>query len=319
MRYVFVGASDAEKTKRRLAELDVLTDAPVLREDGHVGFPVNRDIDGYEMRDRDVQHASKPKSLREALVQRYGERGETIKRAFDVIGDIAIIESTRGCEDIEAGIAEELMRVHRNVKAVYVKGGAHEGEYRVQEYRWLTGEQRTRTVHTENGYELELDITETYFSPRVGGERMRIARLVRPGERVLILGSGIGPYGICIDRHAEPSKVVCVEFNEASHRWAQRNIERNQCERTEAVCADAYEYLKRADGFDRIIMPLPAQSDRMLPAAWERLNPSGTAHYYTFLGEGERPEIVVGGSIEHVEQVGAAAPGRWRVCVDLKK
>jgi tRNA (guanine37-N1)-methyltransferase len=325
MRYVFVAAARAEEVKQMLAASDALADAPVLREDALIGFPVTRAIEGFEIEERDVSFETNPKSLREALVERFGERGERIKRAFDVIGDIAIIETTRGFEDIERAIAEELMRVHRNVHAVYVKGGAHEGEYRVQEYRLLAGEQHTRTVHTENGYTLELDIAETYFSPRVGGERMRIARLVRPGERVLVIGSGIAPYGVCIDKHADPSVVVCVEFNEAAHRWAERNVSRNRCTRVEAVNADAYAYLEQAlklgSLFDRIILPLPAQSSEMLPEAWKALRQGGVIHHYTFLDEDEldEPRVWIEGStVEHIEKVGAAAPGRWRVCIDLR-
>lgn len=328
MKYVFVSAADAERVKRELIERDLLaTRAPVLKEDDRIGFAVIEDPGDHAVVERDVEITSEPQSLREALRERYGERADAIKRAFDVVGDIAIIETTEGFGDIETGIAEALLEVHSNVKAVYVKDGAHTGEYRVQAYRWLAGEKRTTTIHRENGYELELDISTTYFSPRVGSERLRIARLVENGERVLVLGSGIAPYGICIVTHADPERVVCVEFNPEAHRYAERNIERNHCKRVEAVNEDAYEYLQAAvlEGvfFDRIVMPLPAQSAALLPAAWKVLREGGVAHVYRFLDEehldSPNVEDISDFTIEHVEKVGAAAPGRWRVCLDLRR
>lgn len=328
MRYVFVPAADAERVKRDLIERDLLAArAPVLKEDGAIGFAVLDDPGDHAVEERDVAVEAQPQSLREALRERYGKRGDAIKRAFDVVGDIAIIETTEGSEDIETGIAECLLSVHGNVKAVYVKDGAHEGEFRVQSYRWLAGEKRTTSVHRENGYELELDIRATYFSPRVGGERLRIARLVESGENVLVLGSGIAPYGICIATHADPERVVCVEFNPDAHRYALANIERNRCARVEAVNEDAYEYLRAPvlEGvfFDRIVMPLPAQSAELLPEAWKVLREGGTAHVYRFLDDEDLDappvEGISGYAIEHVEKVGAAAPGRWRVCLDIRR
>ena len=320
MRYVFVPPEDAESFKRILLETGNLAEGRTLKEHGTIGFPIHTDIEGYETVERyaPVSH----KSLRDALTERIGERASEVKRAFDVIGDLAIIETTRGFEDVEAQIADALLEVHRNIASVYVKDGGHEGDYRIQRYRWLAGDERTTTVHRENGYAIELDIATTYFSPRLGGERMRIARLVRDDERVLVLGSGVGPYPVCIEKHANPARIVGVEFNEDAHHWALTNVERNRCTRTECVCADAATYLEREGDFDRIIMPLPAQSLNLLEAAWSRLAPGGTLHVYLFIEESQLDDPPLGTyneRITHAEIVGAAAPGTLRVCFDLTR
>ena len=321
MRYVFVPPEDAESFKRMLIESGNLASAQTLTENISVGFPVHADIEGYETVERDapVSH----KSLREALAERIGERASEVKRAFDVVGDIAIIENTKGFEDVAVQIAEALLEVHRNVASVYVKDGGHEGDYRVQRYRWLAGEERTTTLHRENGYTIELDIATTYFSPRLGGERMRIAQLAGNGERVLVLGSGVGPYPLCIEKRSSATRIVGVEFNEDAHRWALTNVERNRCTRIECVCADALDYLARTDNlFDRIVMPLPAQSLDLLDQAWNRLAESGTLHVYLFVEESQINDPPLGtykDRITHVEVVGAAAPGTLRVCFDLAR
>ena len=315
MRYVFVEPHRAEALKRELIERKALENGPVLTENGRVGFPVTEHA-AYETVERTIDVPESHTSLRDALRDRIGPRADAIKRAFDVIGDIAIIERTRGSENIETDIAHALLETHKNIKTVLIKDGGHEGDYRIQRYRWLAGDNRTTTIHKENGYALELDVATSYFSPRVGGERMRIATMIGE-ERVLVIGSGIGPYPICIEKHSRAREIIGVEFNTNAHEYALKNTKRNACERIECVRADAREYLSENHGYDRIIMPLPAQSSELAPLAYDALNPEGVMHVYTFIHEGEEPKGFPG-RIEHVETVGAAAPGYYRVCLDIR-
>ena len=323
MKYLFVPHTQAQALKQELVEKGILEQGPVLRELDRVGFPVKEVLEGYDLEERAFAPPNTFRSIREALVARIGDRANEIKRAFDIIGDIAILEATPGFEDVEREIGEALLEVHRNVKSVYIKQGAHEGAYRIQSYRWIAGDKRTITQHRENGYLLELDIATAYYSPRVAGERMRIARLVVPEENVLVLGSGVGPYAICIEKHSAAAHIVGVEYNEDAHRWAERNVERNRCARIECLRADARSYLSTSPRFDRIIMPLPAQSNELLPYAWKALAPGGSLHLYLFAKEDDlsAPPVkdLCGYRIEHIETVGAAAPGYYRICVDLRK
>ena len=108
--------------------------------------------------------------------------------SFDIVGSrekaVAIIEMPEDRETAKK-IAEEIMRIHKNVKTVLGKVGERKGEFRIRDYEVIMGEEDTEVVHKEYGCFFKLDPRKVYFSPREATERQRIASLVKPGEKVL--------------------------------------------------------------------------------------------------------------------------------------
>jgi len=115
--------------------------------------------------------------------------------SFEVIGDIAIVE------DIDAErVASALMSTNKSIKVVIAPLSDVEGEFRTRRFRHVAGEARTVTTHKEHGLRYRVDLEGAYFTPRLGTERLRVAGLVRPGDVVLDMFAGVGPFALLMAR-----------------------------------------------------------------------------------------------------------------------
>ena len=149
-------------------------------------------------------------------------------RAFDVIGDIAVIEIPRALRKKERLIAETLLNTHRNIKVVARKSGAHTGKFRLQKVKILSGERRKETVHKENGVKLKMNVEKAYFSPRLAAERKRISEQVKKNESVLVMFSGCAPYPLVISKNSDAKTVYGIEINPAAHSYGLENARLNK-------------------------------------------------------------------------------------------
>ena len=197
------------------------------------------------------------------------------------------------------------MEEMKSVKCVYGQEGGIEGDFRLRKLRHIGGEERTTTLHKENGIRLKLDVQTCYFSPRLSTERLRIAEQVGGGERVLNMFAGVGPYSVLI---AKRTRVWSCELNEAAFRFHLENNRLNKVEgRIEMIEGDAMELPKKLEGegrFDRILMPHPSQSNLFLPAAVSLLARGGVVHYYRHVSGEDVAEA--GGTLR--KEVSSAAP-----------
>ncbi len=252
--------------------------------------------------------------------------------AFDVVGDIAIMEVPAGLVKKERGAASAIMLGQKYIKAVYKKVGGHKGKLRIQKLKLVAGEKRTETTHKENGVLLKLDVAKTYFSPRQATERKRICAQIKKPEAVLVMFSGIGPFAIEIAKNSPTSEVCGVELNKAAHNFAVENAKLNKVEsKVRLFCGDVRKIVpKLGRKFGRIIMPLPKGADGFLDIAFTAAKKGSTIHFYDFEKEEDIPEKAVAKvnmaaaaakkkvQILDVVKCGQLAPRAYRVCVDFK-
>ena len=92
-----------------------------------------------------------PRSLREALAGRVPEPLLRRLRAFDIVGDIAVLRLPPELRPYACAIGEALMRVHRHVRVVLNQVGPVSGDFRTRQLEHIAGEHRTLTLHRENG------------------------------------------------------------------------------------------------------------------------------------------------------------------------
>jgi tRNA (guanine37-N1)-methyltransferase len=236
--------------------------------------------------------------------------------SFDAIGDVIIV-----AEGVSDKDCKELLK-KREIKVVLRKKGIHHGEFRTQDLEVVCGEDRKETVYKENGVQLKLDVEKCYFSPRLGTERMRIAKLVKNDEKVLVLFSGVGPYCAVLAKHTKASKIVGVEKNPVAHEYAVQNCKKFK--QVELFNSDAKDF-KSKEKFDRVLMPLPKSAEDFLDVALKFAKKGGTIHFYDFLHEKYFPEKSLAkirkiGKFELLNAVkcGHYAPGSYRVCIDFK-
>ncbi|MBS3055703.1 MAG: class I SAM-dependent methyltransferase family protein [Candidatus Aenigmarchaeota archaeon] len=261
------------------------------------------------------------------------EKIKMIPNSYDLIGHIAILEIPKELKSKKKLIAKALLEVNKNIKTVLEKSSERKGIFRKREYRFLAGEKKYTTVHREYGLQFKVNPTEVYFSPRELTERQRIAAQVKPKETVMVMFSGVGPYGLAIAKK-QPlvNQVICIEMNPKAAKYARENIRLNRLygkvvHLTGDVKKKSEKYFGRCD---RIVMPLPEGGQKFLDIAVKCLKRrGGMIHFYTW-GEEDKyfkdsKELLKKNMkglrryrIVKLKKVLPFSPRKWKVCIDAK-
>ena len=230
-----------------------------------------------------------PRLIRAALEKAGVKDPVRVSSGVDVVGDIAIVRLAEFSASEKKGVALALLGELKSVRVVMEQEGGIEGEYRLRRLKHIVGERRTLTVHRENGCAFRVDVAKCYFSPRLSTERLKIASLVKPRERVLNMFAGVGPFSIPIAK-MQGARVTSCELNAYAAKLHVENDRLNKVEGlVEVIAGDALDLPDvTKPGFDRVLMPLPSEADRFLPTALKLAKKGGTIHYYRhILGQDE--------------------------------
>lgn len=323
MKVVKIKLKDAEKVKKELLKSGNLDlDYKPAKDKENIYYAVNKEIKGYMLVNRELEKRES-KNNKDYLKEKLSE-DEILKinNSFDIIGNIAVIEVDKELEDKEEIIADSILKFNKNIKTVVKKVGGHEGVYRIQKYEMLKGNKNLETLYKENGLRFKLDISKVYFSPRLSNERMRIARLIKEGEKVLVMFSGIGVYQIVISKYSKAKEVYGVEINPEACKYAEENVRLNKIKNIKLYCGDVNEVVPGINKkFDRIIMPLPKESRKFLGLARKYLEKNGIIHLYFFSKEDELENVLTELKKEYkilnVVKCGQSSPREFRYCTDM--
>ncbi len=288
--------------------------------------------------------------VREILAGKVDDKDmEHVPRAFEIVGDIAIVELDEVARKYAKLIAEAIMKLNKNVRVVLNKVEDVSGKYRVPKYEIIVARQEARdfshikkelrpskiteTVHVEHGCKFLLDVSKVYFSARLSFERKRIAEMVKDGEHVLVMFAGVGPFAIVIARKSNAAKVVGVELNPYAVSYFKKNVVLNKAQdKVEVVEGDVARVLPKMNSrFDRIVMPAPKNAPDYLELALKKIKKGGMIHLYTFASEEEIEGKDVVKKVEtrckkagkkaravFFRKCGAVGPYHYRVVVDIK-
>ena len=269
-----------------------------------------------------------PQSFKEALSKKLTKNQlALVPRAFDVVGTIAIFSHLPDeLKKKESIIAKTLLEVHSHIKTVAKKVSDHQGTFRTKKVRVLAGQRTKTTTHTESGARIMLNIETCYFSPRLSQERMRIAKQVKDGERVLVLFSGVSVYPLVIAKNSKPLSITAVELNPDAHKFALENIKKNKFEEIITAIKADVQNVKLKGKFDRIIMPLPKGAKDYLDVALKYSKKGTIIHLYVFTDKTIFPDGVIDlvkDKLKNIKildtvQCGTASPSKIRVCVDIR-
>jgi tRNA (guanine37-N1)-methyltransferase len=243
--------------------------------------------------------------------------------SFETVGDIAIIED----KDPEK-VACALMSTCKSIKTVVAPISDVEGEFRTRRFKVVAGEVRTTTTHKEHGLSYRVDLGGTYFTPRLGTERLRIAGLVSPSDTVLDMFAGVGPFALLLAKMG--SRVVAMDKNPVAVRYLRENARLNKVENIEILEGDAAELaLSYKDWADHIIMNLPHSASQFLIPAMTAAKSGGIIHYYAISPEEdlyrdvaliEKAAQQMGVSVEVLYRgvVRSYSPRRYNVVIDFR-
>lgn len=320
----------AEQVKQELRKKKRLdTQYLPQKQDGFLLLPVIRPFPTrfslVRVRGQKVRKQDKKEELKKMLTPKERER---VKRSFDMVGNIAILEIPHDLVKKQHAIAKVFLK-HNNITTVLKKKAGHTGTYRTQPMVWLAGKKTTKTLHKENGVVLEVDVAKVYFSVRLSEERKRIALRITKGERVLVMFSGCAPYPIVFSKNTPAAEVYGIEINPVGHRLGLANVKRNKATNVTLYCGDVRKVVPKIGlSFDRIVMPLPKQANHFLDLALTHAGPGAWIHLYSFQHKDHLNKIRQmvrqackkhqrACTISQVRKVGQQSPHTYRVCADI--
>lgn len=253
---------------------------------------------------------------------------EKLPNAYDIIGDILIIDIPDELKKKEKIITDKILEIHPNIKTICKKQDIHKGKYRTQKLKIIAGEKRKETIYRENNVRLKLNIETSYFSPRSANERKRIAEQVKKGEIILVMFSGIAPFPVVLAKNTKVKKIIGIEINPKAHKYALENLKLNKINNIELIKADVKK-IKLKQKFDRILMPLPKIGEEFLPLALSCAKKGTVIHYYNFLNKDQFTEEKNKISkicktnkkrcrILRIVKCGHYKPYIYRTCADIK-
>lgn len=243
--------------------------------------------------------------------------------SFEVVGDIAMVEDS----DAER-VAAALMSTCRSIKTVIAPISDVEGEFRTRRFRHVAGEVGTVTLHREHGLRYRVDLEGAYFTPRLGTERLRIAGLVSPGEFVLDMFAGVGPFALLLAKKG--ADVIAMDKNPVAVKYLRVNAILNKVNKIEILEGDAAELALRYENrADHVIMNLPHSASSFLIPAMRAAKPGGIVHYYCIAPEDDlyrdealirtaAEEIGAGAEVLYKAIVRSYAPHRSNVVIDFR-
>jgi len=218
-----------------------------------------------------------------------------LTRAFDVIGDIIIIELPESLEKKEKLIGRALLEFDSGARLACRKLGPHKGVYREEPVKIIAVRENAsdslQTIYKEHGVRMKVSLGKVFFSPRLATERKRIAGKVKKNEVVGVLFAGVGPFALVIARHAKPKKIIAIELNPEAVRLLDENIVLNGFQEViEGIQGDVRKIIPKqfTNYFDRIAMPLPKSAESFLNAAFKGIKKNGVIHFYQF-SDREKP------------------------------
>lgn len=278
----------AEPTRKRLLDKGILRKGLQVRSDSKfVYFPVTQRVDlGFPVETRSFDELEVQVKDYRLLVDVPDEVRPSLPSSYDVLGSVALVKMTDEILPFAEEIGRAIMAVQNAVTTVCVDEGVKE-EYRTRHIRVVAGEKTTETTHKEYGLVFRMDVRSVFFSPRLATERDVVATQVGPGEVVVDMFAGIGPFSIMIAKTRRPKVVYAIDTNPDAIRYMQENIALNKVESVRPILGDAREEVARLEKADRIIMNLPHSAREFLPEAIDALKPGGVIHFYEIMEDTE--------------------------------
>ncbi|MHA1771408.1 MAG: class I SAM-dependent methyltransferase [Candidatus Thorarchaeota archaeon] len=343
--YVRIPTPLGEEVRKRLLTVGLLDiDFKIRNENGSLFFPLIREVAAEELHTLlgiEVETGlcefspihSGPRTLAEALDGTLTpDQIEHIPRAYDLIGDIAVLEIPMELEPFKFEIGRAFHQIHPNFATVLAKRGAITGLIRTREYDVLSGNPKTHTIHTEYGCRIAVDLARAYFSPRLLEEHHRIAIQVKDNETVLDMFTGVGPFALHIARHKH-AHVIAVDINSDAIALLRKSMTLNQLIGSiEPVVGDARQYVRETLPYnvDRVIMNHPSGAADFVLDACYAVKSGGVIHYYDFIG-GKNPEQAIREKIEQlvsksgrviqsipaIRRVRDSAPYEYQMVIDV--
>ncbi|XP_064179901.1 tRNA (guanine(37)-N1)-methyltransferase isoform X1 [Anguilla rostrata] len=152
--------------------------------------------------------------------------GQDITSGFSRVGHIAHLNLREHLLPYRSLIGEVIMDKNPGVTCVVNKTNTIDSTYRNFQMEVLAGDGNMVAKVRENGCVYEFDFSRVYWNPRLSTEHERVVALLRPGDTVLDVFAGVGPFAVPAARRG--CAVLANDLNPESHRWLLHNCKLNK-------------------------------------------------------------------------------------------
>jgi tRNA (guanine37-N1)-methyltransferase len=222
--------------------------------------------------------------------------------AFDIIGSIIIIKIPDSLNSKKQIIADTILMNFKSAKSVFAQTSAVQGDYRIRRLEHLAGDNSVITEYKEHGCRFKVDVTKTYFSPRLSTERMRISNMITDNETITNMFAGVGTYSILIAKNNKSCKVYSIDSNPVANELALINAKLNKVQgQVVPICGDAREVIIRQlkGTSTRVLMPLPEKAKEFVDFAVLALKESGgMVHYFAHVKASSKKLALVNAALD---------------------
>lgn len=270
------------RTDLKIKNEDSYVILPLIEEKNitsHISFDKSFEYGYFEFEEISLKISDYKKIL--SLPEEITDRLPT---SFDVIGSIILIKLDDDLLKYQSRIGEALLKTHVHINSVY-RIDPVDGEFRTRSVKLIGGRPQTKTIHKEYGLNIEVDIEKTYFNPRLANERRYIAGIVKTGEIILDMFTGVAPFPLMISKFADPEMIIAIDKNQYAIDLAEKNVKNNNIKTDiRLFCNDAGNspsIVKKLDCQpDRIIMNLPFHSHKFFLKALQCVKQTAAIHLY---------------------------------------
>ncbi len=247
----------------------------------------------FRFQQLDFPRRSEKEPISECLQKEFPNvNWDEISLKFDQLGEIAVLKLDPTCTpfSFRQRVGELVLSRSSQLKAVLNKCDIIDGAERVYPTEYLAGEKIWHSWHQEYGVFIFIDLKRAYFNPRLAEEHHRVAMSVIPGEKILDLFTGVGPFALHCAKDF-PCNVVAIDINPFAIYALQRSITGNKLKgNIHPIIGDSRNILRLQGYFDRIIINLPQKSGNFLPYGAKLLKKGGIINFYQFVSKLENPE-----------------------------
>ncbi|KAL4656322.1 tRNA (guanine(37)-N1)-methyltransferase isoform X1 [Arapaima gigas] len=202
--------------------------------------------------------------------------GQDVTSGFSRVGHVAHLNLREHQLPYKNLIGQVIMDKNPGVTCVVNKTNTIDSTFRTFQMEVLAGDGNMVVKVRENGLPYEFDFSRVYWNPRLSTEHERVVDLLHPGDTVLDVFAGVGPFAIPAAKRG--CNVLANDLNPESHRWLMHNCRLNKVEHRLRVfnmdgrafirgpLREALPALMKATAGVHIVMNLPALAIEFLDA-----------------------------------------------------
>jgi len=259
-----------------------------------------------------------------------GKELDHLPKGYQIIGNILLIKLDKGLIKHRRLIGNAIMNILPYIHTVClikeIKGNIRKPEIEV-----IAGCNKTQTMNKEHGCKFLLDVSDIMWSQGNKNEKMRLAKMIRPGENIVDMFAGIGYFSIILAKYCKPKKIYAIDINPKAIEYLRKNVWLNEVEdKIEILQGDCRKFSKLLENTaDRIIMGYLFETEKFLPYALKIAKSNAVIHFHRTVKEEETEKmkeklIKIGIKnkvkirVLKVTKVKSYAPKIWHVVFDLK-